>query len=138
MSSGPGAMSQRTDGGPASKQAARYMAGGDYGDGTDMMNIQQGAPMAATPTIGATGGAAAQQPIPINAPSQRPGEPVTTGAPIGAGAGTEALNLPQQQEANGLQNALILLNQLGDNASTQVKSIRNALAAHLNNQNGNK
>ena len=82
MSSGPGAMSQRTDGGPASKQAARYMAGGDYGDGTDMMNIQQSAPMAATPDVkgmpaGQVARAAQQaQVVPMNAPTQRPDEPI--------------------------------------------------------------
>jgi len=48
VQSGPGSLSQRTDGGPASKQAARYIAGGDYGDG-GLMDIQGGAAMAATP-----------------------------------------------------------------------------------------
>ena len=41
VSSGPGALAQRTDGGPASKQAARYMSGGEYGEGQELMNLQQ-------------------------------------------------------------------------------------------------
>jgi len=49
--SGPGSLSRRTDGGPGSKQAQRYIAGmPNYGDGQDMMQIQGGAPMAATPS----------------------------------------------------------------------------------------
>jgi len=105
MSSGPGAMSQRTDGGPASKQAARYMAGGDYGDGTDMMNIQQSAPMAATPDVkgmpaGQVARAAQQaQVVPMNAPTQRPDEPISSGADFGAGPGMESLGLGAQDVA---------------------------------------
>jgi hypothetical protein len=49
VQSGPGSLSQRTDGGPASKQAAKYIAGGDYGDG-GLMDIQNGAPMEAAST----------------------------------------------------------------------------------------
>ena len=50
MFSGPGAMSQRTDGGPASKQAQRYISGmPNYGDGQQLMDLQASAPMASTP-----------------------------------------------------------------------------------------
>ena len=151
LSSGPGAMSRRTDGGPASKQAIRYVSNMPaYGDAQQLMDMQAAAPMAKTnvqPTstpsqvaTAAQGGALqqGQQVIPIDAPSQRPGEPVTHGATTGAGAGPEILNLPNQAQNNGMTNALVLLNQLGDSASPQVKQIRNALAAHLNNQAGNQ
>jgi len=80
VQSGPGSMSQRTDGGPASKQAARYMAGGEYGDG-GLMDIQTAAPMAATPDTLSTPMSQAQRPaadqtvIPFNAPTQNPDEP---------------------------------------------------------------
>ena len=142
MTSGPGAMSRRTDGGPASKQAQRYVSGmPNYGDGQQLMDLQASAPMSASGISGsaptpAAGGEAPQQPIPIDAPSQRPGEPVTQGAAAGAGAGTEVLNLPQQAQNTGMTNALALLNQLGEYASPQVKQIRNAIAAHINNQGG--
>ena len=93
--SGPGAMSRRTDGGPA--QPARYMAGGDYGDGQAMMDLQTSAPMSASPTpqtraqsAGAGQGVAA--PVPLGAPTQRPDEPVTEGNPMGAGAGPSVLS----------------------------------------------
>ena len=80
MQSGPGSMSQRTDGGPASKQAARYMAGGEYGDG-GLMDIQTAAPMAATPdakpmnTSQASVATQNQTVIPFDAPTQYPNEP---------------------------------------------------------------
>jgi len=107
VASGPGAMSQRTDGGPASKQAARWVSGGDYGDG-GLMGIQQGAPMAASPTAAPASQQGAPglqdqgpQVVPLTAPSQRPDEPVTTGAAVGPGAGPEVLRLPPAQMQGG-------------------------------------
>ena len=94
--SGPGAMSQRTDGGPGQK--ARYMSGGEYGEGQEMMDLQQSAQMAqapATPQLSA-GGAASARPVrtaePLDAPSDRPDEPLTMGSPVGPGAGPEVLS----------------------------------------------
>ena len=43
--SGPGALSRRTDG-----QGARYMAGGEYGEGQEMMELQTSAPMSQAPS----------------------------------------------------------------------------------------
>ena len=144
MTSGPGSMSRRTDGGPASKQAQRYIAGmPNYGDGQQLMDLQASAPMSSSPTPSAaapvpTGSAPQAQPVPIDAPSQRPGDPVTQGAAAGPGGGPEVLNLPAQSQNTGMLNALALLNQLGDSASPQVKQIRNAIAAHMNNQAGSQ
>ena len=79
--SGPGKLSQRTD-----------MVNSDpnvYGDRKAMQETMSAAPMAKA------------QPIPsppsitsLFAPTERPNEPVTTGSPLGAGAGPEILNLP--------------------------------------------
>ena len=88
--SGPGAMSQRTDGGategmqPAT-QAPKYMAGLGYGQGGNMEQ-QQGAPIAASPIPNFPAPS-----VPLSAPTQRPEEPVTAGVDIGAGAGSEAM-----------------------------------------------
>ena len=89
--SGPGALSQRTDGGavegmqaPAT-QAPKYMAGLGYGKGGNMEQ-QSGAAMA--------GSDIPNMPtpmVPLTAPTTRPEEPVTTGINLGAGAGTEAM-----------------------------------------------
>jgi hypothetical protein len=94
--SGPGALSQRTDTGP--RQGARYIPGGAYGDGTELMGLQQSAALAgstpapSTPTGSvAAAGAPAQRPTPIHADTERPNEPITAGAPFGAGAGPDAL-----------------------------------------------
>lgn len=105
-SSGPGALSRRTDGGP---QAKRDLPNAGYGENKDFQSAQGGAPMAGrmpmpngpAPTAG--GGAPPQSgsPIevtPMGAPSQRPDEPVTAGAPMGEGVGPEAMGLiPQDQ-----------------------------------------
>ena len=85
VQSGPGSMSQRTDGGPASKQAARYIAGGNYGEGQEMMDIQTSAPMAATPDVSPASASQMQQAmpqtvIPFNAPTQHPDEAGTATA----------------------------------------------------------
>lgn len=90
--SGPGAKSQRTDGGPADTQAAKYVSGLPYGEGQAMMETQQAAPMAAA--------APAPAPIvPLNAPSQRPDEPVTAGADAGPGPGMASMGLGQRDIA---------------------------------------
>ena len=120
-SSGPGAMSRRTDGGPASKQAIRYAAGEPGAE--DFVNLQRQAPMAKTenvkPMAPSSIAQAAQsaepitsmgngpRPITFDEPSMYPNEPVTNGAPVGAGAGTEALILPKptdprQQDVNNI------------------------------------
>lgn len=82
--SGPGAMSARTDGGPADAQPMRAIPDAAYGEQADFMGIQAGAPMAADPQM--------MPQIPgIDAPTNRPGEPVTAGAALGPGPGPEVL-----------------------------------------------
>lgn len=50
------------------------------------------------------GNPAAASAVPFSAPTQNPGEPVTHGAALGAGAGTEALGIqPAQAEAQDMQ-----------------------------------
>jgi len=82
--SGPGALSQRTDGGATEvfTQGQATYTGLPYGQ-NKMINQQQSqAPMAA----------AAMPPIiSLDEPSMRPDEPVTSGINMGAGGGTEAM-----------------------------------------------
>lgn len=74
--SGPGALSQRTDGGPSQPRMQLPDAG--YGQQADFQAAQAGAPMAADPGV---------PPVTdLHAPTQRPAEPVTTGVPVGPGA----------------------------------------------------
>jgi hypothetical protein len=93
--SGPGALSQRTDGGPIdgvtpSTQAPKYMPGLGYGQGGANMANQKAAPLAGNPTPAAPVPAA----VPLNAPTQRPNEPITSGVDFGPGPGSEALQVP--------------------------------------------
>lgn len=109
--SGPGALSKRTDGGPAdAKQRMSVAPGQDYGVATAQMNQERvaglggstapsGQPVAKrgpaptnipTPQGAPAGGG--PNITPFDAPTQRPGEPVTTGVDIGPGAGSSALS----------------------------------------------
>lgn len=93
--SGPGALSQRTDGGPTDTQAAQYVSGLPYGEGQALMATQQSADMSAAPQ------APASAPIvPLNAPTQRPDEPVTAGADAGPGPGMASLGLGARDAAS--------------------------------------
>ena len=102
--SGPGSLSQRTDGGPADTQAARYISGLPYGEGQEMMNIQQSAPLAAAPSIeqssmpSGLASAAASPIIPLNAPTQMPDQPITFGSNYGPGPGPSVLGLSSPAE----------------------------------------
>lgn len=95
-SSGPGALSQRTDGGPT--QAAKYISGLPYGQGQATYDQQTAAPMAAAaPSPSAPSVAPMQMPTPLMAPTGRPNEPITSGIDLGDGVGSGVLNLPNQQ-----------------------------------------
>jgi len=92
--SGPGKFSARIDG--------LTLPSASYGEGVETQAIKQGAPLAKTPDVrGATGtevkrAAAKAAPItPLYAPTERPEEPITTGIPLGPGAGPEVLGAKQ-------------------------------------------
>jgi len=79
-------------------QAAKAMTGGQYGENKDMMEMQTSAPLNASPTYAATPSMGrpnmapqGQQIVPLDAPTQRPDEPVTTGINMGPGAGSEVM-----------------------------------------------
>ena len=87
--SGPGALSQRTDGNPA--QPATYISGLPYGQGQETYSNQVAAPMAGSPFP-------TPDTTPLFAPTTRPNEAVTSGIDMGEGAGSQAMGrLPNQQ-----------------------------------------
>lgn len=92
--SGPGKMSQRTDGGPADPQPQRHIPTDDWGGSTEMNDVQQGAPMA--------GGVVREpQPTRLDAPDDRPDLPVTSGANRGPGINQTEMfagQMPQQPD----------------------------------------
>ncbi len=79
--SGPGALSQRTDGNAT--QSATYMAGLPYGQGQQNYDNQVAAPMAGNPIP------QMEMPTPLMAPTSRPNEPITSGVDVGDGPGSE-------------------------------------------------
>ena len=89
--SGPGKLSQRTDGSPD----RGLPANGQYGYRKQTREEMSAAPMAQNFQPAPT----PQVNVPLAGlfdPTQRPEEPVTSGSPMGPGAGPEALNLPQR------------------------------------------
>jgi len=100
--SGPGALSRRTDGPQGGgSQPVRAPSGGKYGDRQALEQLQQAAPLSASP--GGDVGAPEAAPIDANVigfdqPTQQPDTPVTAGAAMGEGPGPEALGLPNQPD----------------------------------------
>jgi hypothetical protein len=99
--SGPAQLSQRTDGGPG--QPIRDLKDAKYGEEQAYIAQQQGAPMAQapgmpSPAVSPMEAAAGpmEEPSPLTgfgAPTERAGEPITSGVPLGPGMGD--LNAPQ-------------------------------------------
>ncbi|MDX1744491.1 MAG: hypothetical protein R3324_01020 [Halobacteriales archaeon] len=90
--SGPGALSQRTDGGPGSDtQPLSEFPAEFHGQRKQLRALQQAAPLeggggrstVSPPSSGQSGAAAA--PVDAFGPSLRPGEPVTAGGLVGPG-----------------------------------------------------
>ncbi len=135
--SGPGALSQRTDG-----QAIRDITGGDYGDASEFRQLQQSAPLAAAsgPSAApASAGGGLPQVTPFGAPSTMPGTPVTDGASMGAGMGPQGMGLAQspqdaqREDADFLSKylpAMIAIAQSGD-ATPSFKNYVRTLIANL-------
>jgi len=87
--SGPGALSQRTDG---AGQPAQYMSGLPYGQGQQNMGNQQAATLAGNPFP--------EMEMPTLTPvTRRPNEVGTTGLDIGAGADSRVLNRRPEKES---------------------------------------
>ena len=84
-------------------QAPKYIPGMGYGQGQATMRQQEGAPMAGqTPTPKAAAPTVSRtmpmvEARPLNAPTDFPDEPITTGAPIGNTPGLESLALPKEE-----------------------------------------
>lgn len=102
-------MARRTDIGDVQK--TQDLPNADYGEQQAYQAQQAGAPMAADQG-GLMSQAHAQNManiVPMNAPTQRPGEPVTAGAASGPGAMSLGLPNQQQQDMTALQPYLPVL-----------------------------
>lgn len=89
----PGALSQRTDGGPADRQPMRSLPDAAYGEQKAFHDLQAAAPMAAD------SGPAPRPPAGLFDPTSRPEEPVTSGIASGPGDGPEPSPQAPDQDA---------------------------------------
>jgi hypothetical protein len=84
---GAGAGQNRTDGGPASsKQPIRRIPGQDYGEGKQLVEQQQAAPLPNNLGISVPNQQGMSQRPNVFGATDRPSEPVTEGVPIGDGS----------------------------------------------------
>ena len=90
--SGPGALSQRTDGGAVEgmTQPAQSYTGGSYGNNKEMSDQQNAAPLAGNPI----------QTIGLNVPTQFPDEPLSAGANYGDGPSLDTSRIQTSNESN--------------------------------------
>lgn len=97
-------------------QAPRATSGGrEYGEKGAAEQRQQAAPLprqAAPPTpTQAASALAPRGPLPLTAPSTMPGQPVTAGLPIGAGAGPDILGASMGSQQPVTEQLLALYRQ---------------------------
>lgn len=96
--------------------AAVELPDAGYGEQKNFQEIQSGAPIAkgGVKTGTNVGNAPTVLPPPLDAPSARPGEPVTNGADAGEGLGAETLGVfdPSQMAANDVAYLMRYLPQL--------------------------
>lgn len=109
--SGPGALSQRTDGGPADSQPIRALPNAAYGEGKEFRELQQGAPLYEQ--------APPSPPTGLFEPTQRPDEPVTSGIASGPGAGPTQYPSFLDQQNGDMQKIVPYLPSLRRAASQQ-------------------
>lgn len=133
--SGPGALSQRTDG----RQPIMDLPNAGYGENAEYRTQQAGAAMSQTPSApppsapasGPPGGLDAgglSQPSPLTDGSVNPDQHVTHGADAGEGPDLASLNLPNPQQSQ-YTNALDLVHSMASNpnASPALQYLAGAL-----------
>jgi len=100
--SGPGKFARRTD-----SQPVTDIPNAAYGEQAAFRSIQQGAPMASAQGLppGAAPGGTPPGVTPLTAPSERPNEPVTSGADVGAGPTSAVLGIPSTPQAQRSQDS---------------------------------
>jgi len=86
---------------PAAKVAKAAAKGQTYGKATEQLASQSAVPMGASPAdVMASKAAKRPAPIPLSAPTQRPDEPITAGAPFGPGPNMYQAGIPAVTESD--------------------------------------
>lgn len=100
--SGPGALSQRTDGGAIDgmTQPMQSYTGGTYGSNKAMAEQQGGAAMAGTPFQDAVSMPPLITPVSLDTPTQFPDEPLSYGANYGEGPMLNTSNVQGMGQSN--------------------------------------
>jgi hypothetical protein len=137
--SGPGRLSRRTDG----RQPTQDLPNAKYGENAAFRQAQMAAPM--NGDIGSGGMAAGAAPapgpdlsqiVPLDAPTQRPDQPITAGMSGGPGAGPAVPNRPSPltpEQAERLRAYLPVLITLAsrDDADPNTRQLVRQLRAEL-------
>jgi len=103
--SGPGALSERTDGAPG--QSIKDLPNAGYGEQKDFQQLQKSAKMAKAASM--------PKVTPLDAPTERPDEPITEGNSLGPGRGPESYGISRnvselsQMEISDIAQSLPLL-----------------------------
>lgn len=116
-----------------------------YGDRAKLVAAERAVPMGTpgagtvAPPAGGQGTPPSPGPQPGSLPflggTERPGEPVTAGLPVGPGPGPEVLSAnPEVRPMNPLLQAVAALDSLGGVADSETSHLRDAIHAALNNQ----
>jgi hypothetical protein len=98
----------------SNKQAVTVAPNQTYGEGAAQARAQQAVPLPKAGGLPSLGSGSGSPPAPVppgpvpgalgplNRPTERPGEPITAGLPMGPGAGPEALSAPRDFDAEDL------------------------------------
>ena len=145
--SGAGALSARTDGGPADKQVIRNLTNVPYGEGQEFQSIEQSEPMEAAPqpSMSAAPIREAAQQAPQGAPLQdfttdsQTSHPVTAGIDIGPGPGSSAMPAAFAPGERMLQSNPLVIKYLPDliaasrtpNAPDSYREFINFIVRHV-------
>lgn len=137
--SGPGSLSQRTDGG----QPISDLPNAEYGAQAEFRELQSSAPLPQGGAVARPSGGGGS-PVPVSltgmgAPSQMGDVPVTDGAQYGVGAGVDALGLPGEDPTSrkradiqamhpGLRESLLVAANRGDATPEFKRMVRTVLA----------
>jgi hypothetical protein len=112
-------------------QAAQYIPQQEWGGASELMGIQQSAPMAAAPGIESSRmamspgqAAAAPEIVPLDAPGD-PNIPISFGASFGEGPGPNSLGLPNIGESSLIQilEELLPFDQTGEIAQLYEEAL---------------
>ena len=103
--SGPGALAKRTDGTPAIGSAG----GEDYGEAQALKDLQREAPTQTRSAGGSGPSLAPAAPAPMGFDAPGDDSPVTSGAAMGEGPGSEALGLDPRDESRNLSEGMVQL-----------------------------